>query len=297
MSAPIIKYLGEAGTRELVTLIKADLAKKEELSKFTTMPPAADHIGRIVQFIGATVPLYTKGYFYYSDGAVWTQINVQPATQGSGGFEVVDILPAWSTADPEKVYYVKNGTVLSGYIKEPATANVWYSLAGGASTYKFEIVTALPSWVLADANTVYFIPDGDNLAGYIKNVSQSGKFYALNKEVHDVLFVTALPSWATADATKLYMVLDSATSKMTAYKKGNVANQWYELDGGTGSMQFVTELPDWSAAVANTAYILNENGKLSVYTKGATANQWNELAGHEALPIATIDEVFEEVFD
>lgn len=196
MSAPIIKYLGEAGTRELITLIKADLARKEELSKFTTMPLAADHIGRIVQYIGATVPLYTKGYFYYSDGAVWTQINVQPATQGSGGFEVVDVLPAWSTADPDKVYYVKSGTVLTGYIKEPATANVWYS-----------------------------------------------------------------------------------------------------LEGGSGSMQFVTVLPDWDAAIDNTVYILNEGGKLSVYTKGDTASQWNELAGHEALPIETIDEVFEEVFD
>lgn len=297
MSAPIIKYLGEAGTRELITLIKADLARKEELSKFTTMPLAADHIGRIVQYIGATVPLYTKGYFYYSDGAVWTQINVQPATQGSGGFEVVDVLPAWSTADPDKVYYVKDGTVLTGYIKEPATANVWYSLEGGASTYKFEIVTSLPSWALANANIVYFIPDGDNLVGYIKNVSQSGKFYVINKEVHDVLFVTTLPAWASADATKLYMVLDNATSKMTAYKKGTTTDQWYELEGGSGSMQFVTVLPDWDAAIDNTVYILNESGKLSVYTKGDTASQWNELAGHEALPIATIDEVFEEVFD
>lgn len=56
-------------------------------SQFTTLPtPSASNVGAVLQYVGSTTSLYTKGYFYECvlDGSVykWEQIDVQ---EGGGG--------------------------------------------------------------------------------------------------------------------------------------------------------------------------------------------------------------------
>lgn len=52
--------------------------------QFTTMPTAADYVGKVIQYIGATTASYTSGYFYKSvedlenpGTYIWKAVNVQ----------------------------------------------------------------------------------------------------------------------------------------------------------------------------------------------------------------------------
>lgn len=59
--------------------------KYQKILQFDNMPSAEDYYGAIIQYIGATTSIHTKGYFYHSeyiDGSyVWSPISTQAEAQ------------------------------------------------------------------------------------------------------------------------------------------------------------------------------------------------------------------------
>lgn len=293
------KYLGEAGTKRLIEMFKSDLDKKCAKFQFTELPSALDYLGKIVQYVGISSGDYINGYFYYSNGSAWTQINVQPATEAGDPFVVVDTLPSYDTAVATTIYFVRDGLSLSGYIKNVDMAGEFYELAGTASEFKFEIVAKLPTWTTAKATTIYFIKSGDQLTGYIKDDVVPNHFYEMaGGSKLDYEVVSSLPTWSDAKEDTFYLLItDVAKLEVSMYLKAPTTGKFYSLSSSKGNIEYVDALPAYADAETDTLYVVNESGILNLYTKAPAAGKFNALLGHEGIPIDDIDDAFDEIFN
>ena len=107
------------------------------------------------------------------------------------------------------------------------------NLSGDQAT-QIEIVTALPSWVNADAQTLYILKDTTDkkMSLYVKNSSVNDSWFTVETS-GSFAVVATLPQWADADSHTIYFKADGNT--LTGYiKKAGTIGAWYTL-GGTGS--------------------------------------------------------------
>ena len=107
------------------------------------------------------------------------------------------------------------------------------NLSGDQAT-QIEIVTALPSWVNADAQTLYILKDtiDKKMSLYVKNSSVNDSWFTVETS-GSFAVVATLPQWADADSHTIYFKADGNT--LTGYiKKAGTIGAWYTL-GGTGS--------------------------------------------------------------
>lgn len=104
-----IKYLGVTGLNELITLLKNDLSKKNDLFQFVTLPNYLEYLGKIVQYTGETTDAYKRGTFYYSTGTAWVALD-----NNGGEVDLSNIIakgvntttfPTWNEAVPGAIYY------------------------------------------------------------------------------------------------------------------------------------------------------------------------------------------------
>ena len=171
-----IKYLGVQGLEELIVLAQNGLAKKADTLQFDVMPDPIKHIGKVVQYVGASDVAFTRSHFYYSNGIKWAEENIsgKQTTQ----IEMVAVLPSWADADPQILYILKDTTdkKMSLYVKNPSVNDSWFTVETSGS---FAVVATLPQWADADSNTIYFKADGNILTGYIKKTGTIGAWYTL----------------------------------------------------------------------------------------------------------------------
>ena len=171
-----IKYLGVQGLEELIVLAQNGLAKKADTLQFDVMPDPIKHIGKVVQYVGASDVAFTRSHFYYSNGIKWTEENIsgKQTTQ----IEMVAALPSWADTDPQILYILKDTTdkKMSLYVKNPSVNDSWFTVETSGS---FAVVATLPQWADADSNTIYFKADGNILTGYIKKTGTIGAWYTL----------------------------------------------------------------------------------------------------------------------
>jgi hypothetical protein len=257
--------------------------------------------------ICAVLPLWDEaknGTLYYvtSESALYLKGNVRDEWLNVAGgdnksFEIVAELPAWAAADPKLIYMVPadDGSTVTGYIKS-GTAGKFYQLGGG-SVKGFEIVTSLPGWSAADANTLYLVISGDKLTGYVKDINQPNHFYELGAEAEPAFeVVAALPTWASASEDKIYFLKDNG--KLKGYiKDPDHNNTWFEL-AGAGGIEQVTTLPAWADADPEILYLVpDENDLLSAYKKDPDhTGKFFELSGNDAITMEDIEDIFDEVF-
>ena len=183
-----IKYLGVQGLEELITLAQNGLAKKADVLQFDTMPNPIRHIGKVVQYVGASDVSFTRSHFYYSNGTKWTD---EQTTQ----IEIVTDLPSWVSADPQILYILKDTTdkKMGLYVKNPSVNDSWFTVETSGS---FTVVDTLPQWADADSSTIYFKADGNILTGYIKKTRTIGAWYTLGGASQDTVD-TALSATST----------------------------------------------------------------------------------------------------
>ena len=168
---PKIKFMGVEGTQELINLIKADFAKKQDIIQFTEMPSPVECVGRDYQYVGETNMHFQNGHFYHSNGFTWSEVY-----KGLDGktWQLIDSLPPYDSADFETMYFVYNdeGSV-QGYIKGPE------KMEPISTTHTWKIVSGLPAWEDARVDTMYLVNADNKIEVYIKNPEESDKWYSL----------------------------------------------------------------------------------------------------------------------
>ena len=191
---PDIKYFGVNSMNELMLLVKNALAEKSEQIQFLAMPEAVRYLGKTVQYVGETNVSFVRGHFYYSNGTRWSEVNMAPDVQSQ--IEILNSLPTWATADPTVLYIIKDTSTRSMalYLKNPNVADGWYTIESGGA---FAIVSVLPQWGDADANTIYFKADGNTLTGYIKKTGVMGAWYTLGGGSSEIVIDTMLSPSST----------------------------------------------------------------------------------------------------
>lgn len=97
------KYMGATATQELINLVKADFAKKQDIIQYITLPDPANAVGRVYWYVGETNRYYSKGHLYKSTGFEW--VEVYKALSGRT-WDFVDNLPAYDDADFDTLYIV-----------------------------------------------------------------------------------------------------------------------------------------------------------------------------------------------
>lgn len=101
-----IKYMSVSSTQELINLLKADLAKKQDIIQFTELPPPEQAVGRCYEYVGETTMQLTNGHIYHSDGFVWEE--VYKGLDGKTNFNELDNIPTvngiplQNTAEPDE---------------------------------------------------------------------------------------------------------------------------------------------------------------------------------------------------
>ena len=189
-----IKYLGVQGLEELIILTQNGLAKKADMLQFDVMPDPIKHIGKVVQYVGVSDVVFTRGHFYYSNGIKWAEENV------SGGqttqIEMVTVPPTWVNADPQILYIFKDTTnkKMSLYVKNPSVNDSWFTVETSGS---FAVVATLPQWADADPSTIYFKADGNILTGYIKKTGTIGAWYTVGGAGSEIIVDSALSASST----------------------------------------------------------------------------------------------------
>lgn len=267
-------YLGKTGLIELVNLLYAEFQKKQDWMQFPEMPAASSYVGKVVQYTGTTDNDFTKGYFYYSNGVSWAQVNVMSAV-----VICKTMLPDWGLADPGLIYYVTSEN--KAYVRDNETEGNWFDLSGGEGASAFLIVASLPLWTDADPNKIYLLveSDGSTVTAYVKSTT-IGKYYQLGGGA-DAQIVSVLPVWAAAKDNTVYYVING--TKLDGYvKNGSTQNAWYEIGGA--SFKVVTTLPTWLSADATTIYFVpSERGTLTGYIKNTDETGKFYQLGSEAL--------------
>lgn len=125
-----IKYMSVSSTQELINLLKADLAKKQDIIQFTELPPPEQAVGRCYEYVGETTMQRTNGHIYHSDGFVWEEVYSDKT------WEVVTALPAWSSAESGTLYLLADGTdKIKLYVKNPDVTDTWYEMGGGKTNF------------------------------------------------------------------------------------------------------------------------------------------------------------------
>ena len=69
-----IKFMGVTATQELINLLKADFAEKQDIIQFIEMPSPVSYVGRDIEYVGETNMEFTNGHFYHSNGFVWEEV-------------------------------------------------------------------------------------------------------------------------------------------------------------------------------------------------------------------------------
>lgn len=164
------KFMGVTSTQELINLIKADFAKKQDIIQFTEMPSPVECVGRDYQYVGETTMEFTNGHYYHSNGFVWEEVykGLDGKTWG-----IFDTLPSYSSADFDTLYFVRQGDMLVGWVKgetqmEPVT-----------STSSWQLVTSLPLWATAKNDVLYLVLENNTLKGYVKNPNTIDEWYEM----------------------------------------------------------------------------------------------------------------------
>ena len=191
-----IKYMGVTTTQELINLIKADFAKKQDIIQFLEMPSPVTYIGRTIEYVGETNLQFTNGHFYHSNGFVWEEVY-----KGQDGktWGIFDTLPSYSDADFDTIYFVKQGDMITGWVKsdtqmEPIT-----------STSSWQLVTSLPSWSTAKNDVLYLVLNGSTLTGCVKNPDVTDEWYEMGggktnfNELDNIPLVNGIPLQNTVD--------------------------------------------------------------------------------------------------
>ena len=166
-----IKYMGVSSTQELINLLKADLAKKQDIIQFTELPPPEQAVGRCYEYVGETTMQFTNGHIYHSDGFVWEEVY-----KGLDGktWQIVNTLPSFADASYDILYFVWEDGSLSGYVKGVD------KMETVTSDKTWEVVTALPAWSTAESDTLYLVTGGtDKLKLYVKNPDEEDTWYEL----------------------------------------------------------------------------------------------------------------------
>lgn len=166
-----IKYMGVSSTQELINLLKADLAKKQDIIQFTELPPPEQAVGRCYEYVGETTMQFANGHIYHSDGFVWEEVY-----KGLDGktWQIVNTLPPFADADYDTLYFVWEDGSLSGYVKGVD------KMETVTSDKTWEVVTALPAWSSAESDTLYLVTGGtDKLKLYVKNPDVTDTWYEL----------------------------------------------------------------------------------------------------------------------
>lgn len=220
------KYVGTAGTAELVRHLQNELQTKQDWVQFPELPSASAYTGKVVQYTGATTNNLKKGYFYYSNGLNWAQTNVMSAV-----VTCKLALPDWGVADPGLIYFVASEG--KAYVRDNDNEGQWLNIAGmGSGSVTFSIVSALPLWTNASPDIIYLVKDPlyDNVTAYVKADVQN-KFYKLSGDGAGSRVVTTLPAWTAAVPNMVYFLLKNG--ELTAYvKNSNEVDAWYTLAGG-----------------------------------------------------------------
>ena len=97
------KYMGPVATQELINLVKADFAKKQDIIQYYSLPDPARNVGRVYWYVGETNRYYSKGHLYKSTGFEW--VEVYKALSGRT-WDFVDSLPSYDNADFDTLYIV-----------------------------------------------------------------------------------------------------------------------------------------------------------------------------------------------
>ena len=163
-------YMGPTSTQELINLIKADLAKKQDIIQFTKLPAPEDAVGRCYEYVGPTTMEFTNGHLYHSDGFTWEEVY-----KGQDGktWQVVASLPPYDDADFDTIYFIYRDGKVEGYIKGPEQMDLI------TSTNTWKMVTNLPAWADARIDTLYLLLEGDTLKGCLKNPNTVDEWYEM----------------------------------------------------------------------------------------------------------------------
>lgn len=203
------KYMGVASTQELINLLKADFAKKQDIIQFTELPPPEQAVGRCYEYVGETTMQFTNGHIYHSDGFAWEEVY-----KGLDGktWQIVNTLPPFADASYDILYFVWEDGSLSGYVKgvdkmEPVT-----------SDKTWEVVTSLPAWASAESDTLYLVLTDNKLKLYVKNPDVTDEWYELSggksnfNELENIPTINGIPLQNTAEpdeATEIELKLKS----------------------------------------------------------------------------------------
>ena len=106
------------------------------------------------------------------------------------------------------------------------------NISGDQAT-QIEMVTALPSWVIADPQILYILKDTtDKKMGlYVKNPSVNDSWFTVESG-GSFAIVAVLPQWADASPRMIYFKADG--NILTGYiKKTGTIGAWYTLGGAT----------------------------------------------------------------
>jgi len=161
MAEPKKLYMGPTSTQELINLIKADLAKKQDIIQFTVLPDPVEAVGRCYEYVGPTTMEFTNGHLYHSDGFTWTEVY-----KGQDGktWQIVPSLPPYDSADFDTIYFVYKDGKVEGYIKGPEQMDLI------TTTNSWKLVSVLPAWDSCKSDTIYFIVENGRLNGYVRSL-------------------------------------------------------------------------------------------------------------------------------
>lgn len=192
-----IKYMSVSSTQELINLLKADLAKKQDIIQFTELPPPEQAVGRCYEYVGETTMQLTNGHIYHSDGFVWEEVY-----KGLDGktWQIVATLPSFADASYDILYFVWEDGKLTGYVKGDT------KMETVTSDKTWEVVTALPAWSSAESDTLYLLADGtDRIKLYVKNPDVTDTWYEMGggktnfNELDNIPTVNGIPLQNTAE--------------------------------------------------------------------------------------------------
>ena len=227
-SIPKNKYMGVNSTQELINLLKADNAKKQDIVQFTEMPSPIEMVGRVVQYVGETGMEFTNGHFYHSDGFKWDETY-----KGQDGktWAVVDAVPSFADADYDTIYFVYEDGRMAGYLKGDT------QMEKITSNSSWLLVRSLPAWAAADPSVLYLLLDGGVLRGYVKDPDNEGEWFEMaGGSDSSWEIVPVKPSWAAASPSIIYFVNDNGI--LTGYIKDvDHADTWFEI-GGAGTVNY-----------------------------------------------------------
>ena len=204
-----IKYMGVSSTQELINLLKADLAKKQDIIQFTELPPPEQAVGRCYEYVGETTMQFANGHIYHSDGFVWEEVY-----KGLDGktWQIVNTLPPFADADYDTLYFVWEDGSLSGYVKGVD------KMETVTSDKTWEVVTALPAWSSAESDTLYLVTGGtDKLKLYVKNPDVTDTWYELGggktnfNELDNIPTVNGIPLQNTVEPEEAKEVVIQST--------------------------------------------------------------------------------------